>query len=390
MNKFKIAIGMIWAVSVSIMLGCVEKFEADIDDVPAEGLVVEGNIISDSVVVFQLSKMLPLTKTEENEHLFEDFQNVDAMVSVLGSDGTSWLGEPEGNGRYLVDIGTLQKDVKYHLEIEYNGDRYYSAPQTPLATSVIGSVTFNQQDQDGRVTVSLNTLVEPKSEKKYYMWFFEEDWEIRSEYVTEHLYDPELDKIVAYDYPPVAQGWCHTRTDKIMLGSIESNEEERVVSKVFRNISNSDNRLSVLYCIRIQQRDLSPAEYQYHQERAKYNSEMGGLFTPQPSELPTNISCSNPSRKIIGYVGCNMGVSCNHLFISNEEVDYEGRFDCKIGKEPDGPDLDKYNAGFQISHYEVIGGILEINWARRECVDVRTKMADPLGRPSWWPNPYLY
>ena len=45
MNKFKIAIGMVMALSVCVMMGCVEKFEADSNDVPVEGLVVEGDIV---------------------------------------------------------------------------------------------------------------------------------------------------------------------------------------------------------------------------------------------------------------------------------------------------------------------------------------------------------
>lgn len=390
MNKFKIAIGMALVVSVCVMMGCVEKFEADSNDVPVEGLVVEGDIVSDSAMVFRLSKMLPLKKTEENEHLFEDYMNVEATVNVVGSDGTAWSGEPEGNGRFLVNIGTLKQDVKYHLEIEYNGDSYRSEPQTPLATTGIESLTFKQPDEEGPVSVILNTPVGSKSEKKFYMWYFEEDWEVRSEYATKHLYDPEMDKIVTYDYPFVAQGWCHTSTDEILLGSIETNVENRIANKVIRRISNTDDRLSVMYSIRIQQRDLSQAEYEYYQERSKYNSGMGGLFTPQPSELPTNISCSNPARKVIGYVGCNMGVSHAHLYISNDEVSYLNKFDCKVGQAPEGSNKDKYSAGFQISNIMTEGNNVYVEWAKRECVDVTMKKADPEGRPSWWPNPYLY
>ncbi len=390
MNKFKITIGMVLAVSVSIMMGCVEKFEANPNDVPIEGLVVEGDIFSDSAMVFRLSKMLPLTETEENEELFEDYLNVDATVSVVGSDGTSWPGEPKGNGQFLVNIGTLRQDVKYHLEIEYNGDSYRSAPQTPLKTSVIESLTFNQPDEDAPVSIFLNTPVESNEGKKFFMWYFEEDWEVRADYVTDHLYDPVEDKIVAYDSPPVAQGWCHSNTDEIHLGSIETNVEGRIASKVIRRISNKDSRLSVLYSIRIQQRDLSPAEYEYYQERVKYNSGMGGLFTPQPSELPTNISCSNPSRKIIGYVGCNMGVSHAQLFVPGSAVCYDHEYECNMGKEPEGSNMKKYSAGFQICNYINAGGAVQIDWALRSCVDVRTKNANPRGRPYWWPNPYLY
>ena len=99
MKIFKCIIGIVAMLGIMLSMGCVEKFEADVDNMPMEGLVVEGNIISDSTVVFCLSKTLPLYATEDKEDLFEDFMNVDAVLSVKGGDGTSWPGIPLGNGR---------------------------------------------------------------------------------------------------------------------------------------------------------------------------------------------------------------------------------------------------------------------------------------------------
>lgn len=390
MNKFKTVIGMIWALSVMGLIGCVEEFEANTKDMPAEGLVVEGDIVSDSAVVFHLSRTIPLTNSKENEALFNDYMDVVAEVSVMGSDGASWPGVWLGKGSYQVNVGTLQPDVEYHLDIKYNGDNYSSRPQKPLETSGIESVTFKQPDLEGPVSILLNTPENSRNETKYYLWYFEEDWEVRAKFASVNLYDLDLDKIVTYDYPPVAQGWCHYGTDQIMLGSTESNAANRVVGKVIRTIANTDHRLSVLYSIRIQQRDLSREEYEYYQVRAKQNNGMGGLFTPQPSELPTNIICSDPSRKVIGYVGCNMGVAKHQLYISSDDVNYLDEFDCKEGEGPEGSNLENYLAGFQVSNIMYTGLQYIIDWARMECVDVRKLLADPQGRPSWWPNPYLY
>ena len=60
-------------LTIVVSMGCVEKFEANISDIVTEGLVIEGNIISDSTVVFRLSRTLPLTETKENEDLFKDY-----------------------------------------------------------------------------------------------------------------------------------------------------------------------------------------------------------------------------------------------------------------------------------------------------------------------------
>ena len=85
-------LGVLGALLLTVLMGCVEEFDAEFSDMPTEGLVVEGNIISDSTIVFQLSKTLPLDKIKDNVDLFNTFTDVNAELSVKGSDGTSWRG----------------------------------------------------------------------------------------------------------------------------------------------------------------------------------------------------------------------------------------------------------------------------------------------------------
>lgn len=384
MNKKNYIMGMVGLLIVLLPIGCVEKFEADISDIVTEGLVVEGDIISDSTVQFRLSKTLPLTETDENKVQFNDFLNVEANLAVKGSDGTSWTGIAQGKGVYEVEIGTLMPEVEYSVEIQYKGDTYQSEPQKPQEMVDIERVSFSQPDLDGPVSILLDT--EEAKDTQYFLWYFEEDWEIRAHFQTKDLYDSESNSVIHYKYPPVAQGWCYNALDDIMLGTTESNVSNKIVGKKIQSIENIDPRISFLYSIRIQQRNLSKQEYEYYQVRTKLNNEMGGLFTPQPSELPTNITCSNPTRKVIGYVGCNMGIAKSHLYIKEDEVLYLENYTCDVGKDPEGSYADKFAAGFQISDNTEMG----IEWASVKCVDVRLFKADPMGRPDWWPNPYLY
>ena len=384
MKKFTTIIGMIGVLVGTLLVGCVEKFEADLSDMATEGLVVEGDIVSDSTVVFKLSKTLPLIATGENEDLFYDYKNVNAQLSVKGSDGTSWVGLPWGMGEYRVAIGTLQPEVEYWLEIQYDGDTYQSTQQKPLPCTSIAKLHFVQPDLEGPVNILLDT--EEGEGAQYFLWYFEEDWEVHAHFQTLALYNPETKRVVDYSYPPVAQGWCKTNSNQYLIGTTESMVSDKMVGKTIRSIDYTDRRLSVLYSIRVHQRNLTLQEYEYYSVRAKLNNEMGGLFTPQPSELPTNITCSNPLRKVIGYVGCNMAVAQHQLYISEEEIFYLDTSICDVDMEPAGSNHDKYIAGFQIWDKTDNG----VKWARIQCVDVRYWKADPIGRPSWWPNPYLY
>ena len=104
MKKMKIIIKLWFALTIALVSGCVEEFDADVDTIPAEGLVVEGNIISDSTVVFRLSKTLPLHITPDDFE-FESYLEVDAEVIVKGNDGTFWLGNKCGRGQFYCLLG---------------------------------------------------------------------------------------------------------------------------------------------------------------------------------------------------------------------------------------------------------------------------------------------
>lgn len=390
MKTLRYIIGVIGLCTIISFMACVEKFEAYVSDVAMKGLVIEGNIMSDSTVVFTLSKILPLTETEENKELFDDYLVSEAELSVKGSDGSSWQGHLLRSGEYQVKVGILDPGVEYFLEVLYDGDTYQSTPRKPLLCSGIEKMTFSQPDSLAPVTVCLDSKEVDLSETKYYMWYFEEDWEVRTPYVTTALYDPDQKRIVNYAIPPVAQGWCHYGTDEVMLGATASTVENRIVGKPIRTIRHTDSRLSVLYSIRVQQRNLTRLEYEYYQVRVKLNNEMGGLFTPQPTELPTNITCSNPDCRVIGFVGCNMGVAYNQMYISRDEVFYVDENECGEGEAPEGSSEEKYSAGFQIGSVTEMGTELLYEWVRRRCADVRYLGADPVGRPSWWPNPYIF
>ena len=49
---------------------------------------------------------------------------------------------------------------------------------------------------------------------------------------------------------------------------------------------------------------------------------MGGLFVPQPSELPSNIRCESSNKQAIGYVGVSLNVAEYRIFISTDDIQY--------------------------------------------------------------------
>ena len=82
----------------------------------------------------------------------------------------------------------------------------------------------------------------------------------------------------------------------------------------------ADEKLSVLYSIKVKQYAISEEGYSYLQKLKKNTEEIGSIFAAQPSELTGNIHCiSNPAETAIGFVEVSQEKQ-KRLFISKQQV----------------------------------------------------------------------
>lgn len=357
---------------------CIDEFRAKLSDDTLGVLVVDGNIISDSTVVFFLSRTFSLDETVPPY----GYNQINAAVGVVGNDGSRIEATSIGDGQYRAEIGVLNKDVSYHIEIQYEGDTYTSEPQRPLETAPIEAVTFEQPEDYGDIYICLSTKAPETDEPQHYLWTYEEDWEVRTEFYCKWFYDPATGGVTVYEKAPYAQGWVHHEQDKTLVGSTESNAENRLKNKRIYSIPSNSLKVSYYYSTLMKQRALSKGEFEYYECKAKLSEEMGGIFTPQPSELPTNITCSNPDKPVIGYVGVNMNVSRKRIYISTEEVQYKNEVDCRLA-ESEGKSMEEmYMAGYRIAFFDQVS----YAWALPTCTDCRELGGTP-NKPSFWPLP---
>ena len=78
-----------WICLLWLTIGsCVDKFNAHLPESSTRVLIVEGNIISDSTVVFSLSCSFPLNV----EGIPQDYTKIDADGSVVGGEGSGLNG----------------------------------------------------------------------------------------------------------------------------------------------------------------------------------------------------------------------------------------------------------------------------------------------------------
>ena len=370
-------------VGVFTLSGCIEEYEADIPAEDSNLLVVEGAICSGNVNKFILSRTQAIKSSDTPQMV------TGAKVSVRGSDGSEYMTQ-ETNGYYSCWIDALTPDVEYYLHIEADGEVYESEPQKPLRTEKIAEVKAVQYTPESNIDVLVTPATPFDSDKtNYYSWTYDETWEVHSDYTTILYYDTETleHKIKVDQFPSL--GWKDATSSTIIVGASSNYEGQHIQKLEMYNIGRGNERMYYRYSCLVHQRAISKAEYEYELARRQAGSEMGGLFTPQPSALPTNIRCLTSNKHVIGYVGCSLNTSEYRFFLNAKDFSilYPEEEDTRLWLEnPSEEDCCRLvNKGMYLCEWRTSTstGMLETAWAFDYQLDVRFKGAY-IEEPDFW------
>jgi len=393
---------MVLCLIVGVTLsGCIEEYEADIPNDDSNLLVVEGTICSGSLNQFSLSRTRSLNSSSYSAPLMV----TGATVSVRGNDGSVFIAQSTGDGNYCCQIDNLNADVEYCLHIETDGEVYESEPQKPLRTEKIADVTGVQNTPESNIDI----LVTPAApfnpdEPHYYSWTYDETWEVRPPLTTEIYFDTDSLMRAYYtdDFPNPypKRGWKDSKSSITMIGGSTNYESQHIQSLKMYEIDLRNERISQRYSGLIHQRAISKAEYEYELARRQADSEMGGLFTPQPSALPTNIRCLTSNKRAIGFVGCSLNTSHYRFFLNAKDFTTRClKEDGLVTYQFIGSD-DKLYKGFLLeckrvalqgmylcvwedNRLDYAGGMLITGWATLYQLDVRLRGAY-IEEPDFW------
>ena len=372
------------ALSLFILSGCIEEFEADIPEADSSLLVVEGTICSGKMNTFILSRTQPVNSS------YTPRMVVGAKVSVRGSDGSEYRAE-EAGGYYACWIESLNPDAEYSLHIETDGEVYESEPQKPLRTENIAEVHGVQDTPDSDIDILITPDAPFESgHANYYSWTYDETWEVQSDYTTSVFYDIELmDAVIKPNQFPW-RGWKDAASSAIMVGGSTNYEGQHIRNLKLYDIGHHlDERMYHRYTSLVHQRAITKAEYEYELARRQAGLEMGGLFTPQPSALPTNIHCLTANRHVIGFVGCSMNTSEYRFFL--DASDYAIRLPVHddtrewLTNPQSWLCRQMVENGMFLCVWEISGtdGSLQTAWATEKQLDVRYKGAY-IEKPDFW------
>lgn len=376
---------IIYITLLALLAGCVDDFNPSLPFSEQDLLVVEGDIIEGESVIFYLSKGFSLNE----EELPEGYNDVTANVYLIDSNGNkSQQAQKVDKGAYQLEIGELDMNTAYGIEIEYNNQIYRSDLEKPLIAPEIDEVIWKQPIEKEELSVYLSSSSH-NPEKEYYLWTYEEVWEIMANYFVIDYWTPADDWVRDLTG---SKFYCWKRNIGKEILIAEGLADNRIVDKLLYKIPVDENHFHVLYSANITQRSISKSAYEFYQSKLKMNEEMGGLFTPQPSELIGNIKCiTTPSMKIIGYVGVSKSIAEKRIFIFRNEVSTPPEFgNCEMLKEDEDIFFDSHitpERFYEMGYFRLKLGSSppEIFWTKQECADC-TANGGSKNKPVFWPN----
>ena len=372
-----------------LLSSCISAFEPVGVEDTAGILVVEGLILDKSTTSIHLSRtvkldqQLPVTSVDVYNatiQLIDEENNVIAVAEQQIKDNM-----PVGGTYVFNDAISFAPAQKYALDIWIGNQHYRSAFVSPVHTPEIDEISWALND-DKSIDIRVSTH-DPDNQTNYFLWAFEEDWEIRSPLFGNPRYDPQSRTFIEQSlYGPNNRFYCWSsdQSKSLLLGSSDKLSESIISNKKIHQIQPYTTRFSYLYSILVKQYGLDKEAYGYFENLQRNVEESGSLFAPQPSEKAGNIQClSNPNEPVIGYIAITKE-TMYRLFINVATLNLGDRSSCDEGESVDFPDLyGAYLLGLGIHYAEVPDKLYQCVPIR--CVDC-TQRGGTKNKPDFWPN----
>jgi hypothetical protein len=299
-------------VLVLIPAGCLEPYAPPLSDQDVDILVVDGFLDSnEGTALVSLTKAVPLSSEDATATV--SF----ATVTLYDDTGASFPLNEESAGQYRVSGVAVRQSAKYRIFIRTQaGNEYQSSLMGIYQTPPIDSVTWTTNDDELSVRVNTHDYT---NATQHFRWSYEETWAYHAAVLSQY-------KVVGKQYmdrtPEEYIFYCYKtqQSKNILIGSTERLSENIVSQAPLRFIRKGSQELSMKYSILVGQRGLSEEEYTYLDQLKKTTESVGGLFDPQPSQVPGNISRLDPSSPIaIGFFGVGNTVK-QRIFISSADL----------------------------------------------------------------------
>lgn len=350
-----------------LLTGCITDFIPEVKGT-RDILVVEGTI-TNGTSIFRLSRSVSITDTLKGDHMITD-----AWLGVERDDGLIIPATNLGHGSYSVATGELDPQASYRLRFTIGDKPYHSTFLSPVETAAIDSVTYRKKG----LGKPLEILVSTQGEKKgspYYRWNYWETWEIKAPIFAKHGYiDGKLTQFSMLTSLNTYYCWGRDSSKIMLLETTDKLSENRVDRKKLFEIPCDDERISILYHLRVSQTQLHEEAYDYFRAMQEAIERTGDLFSLVMSggENGNVFNDNDPDELIIGYVDVAT-TTWTELFIPYDFDLYEPKPEyCTIFEQ--GKDVQAW------VDYD------KKTFSTFPCVDCRTRLHASKERPEGWPT----
>lgn len=290
--------------------GCRDPFEPNVADTDLQYLVVEGFIETNAIETkIRLSRTSPIGSTTDIR------AEIGANLRLIADSGEIWPFSEGLPGDYHL-TATLDNQQQYQLEINLrDGSKYLSKSLKPIVSPAIDEVGF-YRDEFG-VEIYLST--QGTMDAAYFLWQYEEDWifwpgvtsflKFENGVVSTRSEDERIDRC-----------WMSTVDPKIVLQNAARFENNTILQRELVRIPILSEKLTKRYSINVKQWALDQEAYDFWEILRKNSDDIGGIFSPLPSFMPSNIiPLEGTSVKAIGHVGMGQSAS-KRIYINNADV----------------------------------------------------------------------
>jgi len=390
-------------------VSCIYDFDPQID---GEGgyMIVSGDLVIGTICSVNLNYSWSLVDTTATE---EERMKVlyGSRMHVEDSRG----GRYENLGSYLdgvyspiytssaarFDLREADPSLQYRLVIENEKGTYVSTWETALSPGTIDKLSYHINDAGTQMQILVSAHGDGTS-GCYYRWTVGETWEFHADVFSYYKFE-RTGSWPDYEYAlvPYLNGentyycWTSGQRTEIMTASTADLKEDRLIDHQLYTLGRSEERVSILYCAEVQQTRISEESYRYWETLNRNGYDVGGLFSPEPSELRGNVvNVDDPTETVLGYVDVQSVIS-DRLFVDNNETRFYRSARAPLPAPDTLSTMDEWinamslgmSPGNEILDEET-GRIIGYEWWPTRCVDCRM-MGGSKNKPQWWPNQHI-
>ena len=287
--------------------GCVYEFDPGVEG-SVKALIIEGDILAGDYTLVQISNLQPLG-VSDGVQFAADYAITVSVESENGTvfNGIRTMGEAFDNTYFKVDTRSLDLSSRCRLKVVIPGTGTYLSEWQEIlqSESVLDSLSYVVSPTRDQLDIRIDTHGNADG---FYRWIGMEVWEYTAEYRANVWYDSPTNTIHPYENGENYYFcWKRDYFRDIMVASTEVQGVNRFLDyTLYSTRDRSDLRFCHTYSLTLLQERISREAYDYWTSMRNNSSDVGGLFSPQPSDVRGNIhNEDDPSEYVVGYISAS-------------------------------------------------------------------------------------